>query len=302
MRRPGRFPALRALFRPGLLLSVAIAIAIAIAGAAPTRAGAGAATANPPSRVVSMNVCTDQLAMMIAAPGQLKSVSFIGAEEQTSVMAEQARAYPLNHGLAEEIFLLQPDLILAGSYTTRSTVLLLRKLGFRVEEFKQDASFADVRDNILRMGDLLGRRGRAIELVSLLERRLAGIEAVPVSAHTVAVFSPNSYTAGKGTLADAVIEAAGLSNIAAERGLWGPARLPLELLIDAAPDMLIAGGDRYGGTALAQAIFRHPAFRALASRTRMVSLPGPYWVCGGPFTAEAVRLLREAASKPVLEQ
>ncbi len=301
MRRSGRFLAFPARLRPALSACAAITFAaqVAFAGDTPSAAVHSEPT---PSRVVSMNVCTDQLAMMIAAPGQLKSVSFIAAEKQTSVMAEQARAYPLNHGLAEEIFLLKPDLILAGSYTTRSTVLLLRKLGFRVEEFKQDASFADVRSNILRMGDLLGRRERARELVSLLDRRLAEIGAVPLAAHTVAVFSPNSYTAGKGTLADAVIEAAGLSNIAAERGLWGPARLPLELLIEAAPDMLIAGGDRYSGTALAQAIFRHPAFRALAGHTRMVSLPGPYWVCGGPYTAEAVRLLREAASRPVRPQ
>ena len=32
-----------------------------------------------PARVVSMNLCTDQVAMMLAAPGQLVSISHVSA-------------------------------------------------------------------------------------------------------------------------------------------------------------------------------------------------------------------------------
>jgi iron complex transport system substrate-binding protein len=41
---------------------------------------AGAAAADAPARVVSVNLCTDQLAMLIAAPGQLQSVSWLAAD------------------------------------------------------------------------------------------------------------------------------------------------------------------------------------------------------------------------------
>src|SRR6056300_563463 len=58
-----------------------------------------------PLRVVSMNLCTDQLAMMLADEGQLISVSDIATDPNMSPMAEAARAYPINHGQAEEIFL-----------------------------------------------------------------------------------------------------------------------------------------------------------------------------------------------------
>lgn len=253
-----------------------------------------AAAKNTPRRVVSMNVCTDQLAMLIADEGQLHSVSHMGADPAMSVMADEAQDYVINHGQAEEVFLMRPDLVLAGAYTTRTTVAMLRRLGFRVEEFAPESSFDDIRANITRMGALLGRPERAAELVAELDAGLAALAAEP-SGLTVALYAPNSYTSGEGTLADAVVEAAGLSNIADDLGLAGTARLPLEMLVLADPDLIVSE-DRYrGAPALAGENFRHPAYRALSDGRRVASAPGRYWVCGAPYTLEAVRILREAA-------
>ena len=52
---------------------MALALAGCLASAVP-------AFADAPARVVSMNLCTDQLAMMLAAPGQLVSVSHLATE------------------------------------------------------------------------------------------------------------------------------------------------------------------------------------------------------------------------------
>ncbi|MEO0811096.1 MAG: hypothetical protein AAFW82_10790, partial [Pseudomonadota bacterium] len=43
-----------------------------------------------PRRVVSMNLCTDQLAMLLAAPGQLYSVSYLAGRTDASVLADRA--------------------------------------------------------------------------------------------------------------------------------------------------------------------------------------------------------------------
>ena len=69
----------------------------------------------PPQHVVSMNLCTDQLAMLLAAPGQLVSVSHVARDPRASALADQAMAYPVNHGDAEEIYLAKPDLVLAAA-------------------------------------------------------------------------------------------------------------------------------------------------------------------------------------------
>jgi iron complex transport system substrate-binding protein len=258
---------------------------------------AGAARAGEaPRRVVSTNVCTDQMAMLLAADGQLHSVSYLAADPNTSVLVDEAQRFAINHGLAEEVFLMQPDLVLAGSYTTRATVGLLRRLGIRVEEFAPETSFDDVKAGLRRMGDMLGRRNRAEALVAELDRKLAAARAKAHPDITVATYYANAYTSGAGTLVDAVVTASGLTNLATRLGMSGTQQLPLELLVMARPDMLVDSEARYAAPALAQQTFVHPAYRTLAAETGSISVPARYTICGTPFTAEAVQLLVEAAS------
>jgi len=249
----------------------------------------------PPRRVVSMNVCTDQLAMLVAAEGQLHSVSYLASDPATSVLAGAAGAYVVNHSLAEEIFLMKPDLVVAGTYSTRATVGLLRRIGIRVEEFAPEQSLDDVRSNIARMGEILGRPERANELVAELDRQLTRLNDKGPSGQVVATYYANSYSSGAGTLVDAVIKASGLTNLAASIGLTGTAKLPLEVLVLSRPDLLADGEAGYATPALAGETFAHPAYRALAEDTASVAVPAKYTICGAPFTAEAARIMRDAA-------
>jgi len=248
-----------------------------------------------PARVVSINVCTDQLAMLIAGEGQLRSVSHLATDPHSSAMAGEAAAYSTNHGLAEEVFLMRPDLVLAGSYTARATVELLRRLGFRVEQFTPASDFDDVRNDIERIGRLLRREEKAAELVAGLDAGLAELATLPSSRRSAISWSSNSYATGAGTLSDAVMQVAGLRNIAAERGVVGGARVPLEALLAAQPDLVVTGATAYDRPALAQENFSHPAFVAFTQGRGRVAVPDPLWICGAPFTLEAARILHRAA-------
>lgn len=253
------------------------------------------AQAAPPARVVSINLCTDQMAMLLAGPGQLLSVSHVARDPHSSAMVSEAEAFPVNHGQAEEVFLLKPDLVLAGTYTTKATIALLRSLGIPVEQFSPETSFDDVKANFLRMGTLLGRDARARELVGEMDAELARLQRLPRSGKLAALYYANSYTSGAGTLANAVLEAAGLDNLATRLGISGTASIPLEMLVLARPDMVVAGDRDYDTPALAQENFSHPAFQALIERSGEVAMPVRDTVCGGPFTLAAVKLLRAAA-------
>ncbi len=135
--------------------------------------------------MVSVNLCVDQLAILVAADGQPLSVPNLASDERGSTLADRTRAFVPNHGYAEEVLLLEPDLVLAGTYTTRATVELLRGLGVRVEELPPASSFADVRANLRRLGELLGQRERAESLVVDLDRRLLSAHrVVPRAART----------------------------------------------------------------------------------------------------------------------
>lgn len=270
-------------------LIAAVALPLAVAASAQERVEA------PPARVVSMNVCTDQLAMLLAAPGQLVSISHIAADPGSSALAAEAADYRLNHGLAEEIFLMKPDLVLTGTFSTTATASMLQRLGVRVERFAPDTSFEDVRHKIERMGALLGQQARAEEMVTTLEAGLAALAASKLPDLTVATYASNSYTTGRNSLSEAVIEAVGLTNLGSTLGIQGAGRLPLEVLVLSRPDIVTNDTPIYGAPALAQENFVHPAYRALLERAVTASVPSANWICGGPYNLAAAAILHEAA-------
>src|SRR5690606_14379798 len=140
----------------------------------------------------------------------------------------------------------------------------------------------------LRRGRLLGREARAEALVVDLDARLQAARPAPGSpTPRAALREAGSLTSGAGTLANAIVDAAGLGNIANEFGLQGLARLPLETLVMAAPDMLVTSR-RYDGRSLAEASLDHPALRRVAGDVAGAASSDARWVCGGPFTAAAV--------------
>lgn len=252
---------------------------------------AGAAVASP-QRIVSINVCADQLLLMLADRTRIVSLSHLSADPHTSAMTEEAAGFPLNHGLLEEILPLEPDLVLSGAYTLRPTVFALRRLGYRVAELPVAVTFADIRDNIRKVADEIGSPERGKDLIAKFDRELADA-AAPASdpLPLAAIYAANNYSSGQGTLVDAVVRQAGWRNLAAELGARGTTRLPLETLLISDPDLLIIG-HRRDGAALAYETLRHPALRQAFSRRATVSIPDSLWVCGTPVVAEAVGRLR----------
>ncbi len=245
----------------------------------PSRSSGTAAAAAAPRRVVSINLCTDQLAMLLAAPGQLVSVSFLAADPMTSSMAEMAAGLPANRGRAEDVFLLRPDLVLAGDWTTPATVAMLDRLGVPVVRFPVVTDFDGVRDALRRMGAALGREAAAAEAIAAFDAGLAEVRAAPRGQSAI-LYQPDGWTGGAGSLSAAILAAAGY----ATGGDGG--RMSLEELILAQPDLLVLAA-RYPGQSRAEAILDHPAVRHLAEWRRS----GPDWVCGTPHLLRAVRAL-----------
>lgn len=240
-----------------------------------------------PLRVVSMNLCSDQLAMMLAGPGQLISVSSLAQDPRLSPMAQEAAAYRPNSGRAEEIYLMRPDLVIAGTYSGGAAVDMLRRLGVRVETLPPAEDFDAIRAEITRMGELLGRQDAARDLLARFDADLAALRR-PDNRGRAALYYANSYTSGPDTLAGSILEAAGYANIAADYGIAATTPLPMELLVMARPDRLVTGA-KWPGQSQGEAILDHPALAALSPfRTHVTDRD---WICGTPFVTQAIRSL-----------
>ncbi|WP_290558926.1 ABC transporter substrate-binding protein [Aestuariivita sp.] len=245
-----------------------------------------------PERVVSVNLCTDQLGLLLADSGQLISVSRLAHEPDSSAMVEAARALPANGSGAEEVYLLTPDLVLAGTFTDSATVQMLRDLGIRVELFAPARSLEDVPARLRQMGAALGRTAVAEEMVARFEADLAALTVTLTPRPRAALYYVNSYTSGDRSLASDILAVAGFDNVASEVGLdWGGV-LPLEKLVMLAPDLIIQGRD-YPGQARAEDTLDHPALLALSDTLQAGQLTDRDWICGTPQVLNAIRAMRD---------
>jgi iron complex transport system substrate-binding protein len=273
--------------------AVLVAIAILLVPAALSAAGM-------PKRIVSLNLCTDELVLRLADRANIASITWLSKDRISANVVDLAADLPVNHGLAEEIIPLDPDLVVAGTFTARTAVAMLKATRFPVTEFGVAHSVADVRSGIRKMAALVGEPARGEALVASFDGRLAEIGTpAPGRRPTALVFNANGFTVGAGTLVDDIMTRAGLDNVAAHMKLGNYSQLPLEIAIRSDVDILIISARRDGPPSLATALLDHPVLSKLGPKTHIVVLPTNLWSCGGPEVAEAIARLRAAAQDVV---
>jgi iron complex transport system substrate-binding protein len=245
-----------------------------------------------PRRIVSINMCTDELLLRLADRDRIASVTWLSQDSRNANMAASAAGIPANHGLAEEVLSFRPDLVLAGVYTTRTTVQLLKRTGIKVVEFGAPQTLEAVRQQIREFAAAIGEKERGEAMVAETDARLAELAAKARTPPLRAiVLRPNGFTVGKGSLVNELMQRAGLDNLAARLGIDNYLQIPLEAVALQQADVLILNGESGGAPSLATETLRHPIVRKLGERLKVVFMPPRLWTCAGPAIVDAVRLL-----------
>lgn len=255
---------------------------------------AGNAAAQAPQRVVTVNLCLDQIAMRLAAPGQLVGVSYLARDPRISVLADRAASIPTVRATVESILALRPDLVIFDRDSHATPKRLLRGAGIRILEVPWGASIDDAETIVDRIAVALGRAeiGQALIADMRRQKRLLAWAGAPVG--TAIVLDANRGTAGKGSLMDEILRLAGFRNLAAELGVPAYGRLSLEQVLADQPGLLVVDGAANASPARATEFVDHHALTALAGKSRLLSLPKKLTLCAGPENFEAIRLLAEA--------
>jgi iron complex transport system substrate-binding protein len=140
----------------------------------------------------------------------------------------------------EHIFGLRPDLVLATGLTQPQQVEGLRRLGIRVERFREPRSFAEIREQFRAIGSLLGMERRAAEILESVDMRLQEVGnavsrrkrprvLLQIGAQPLFIATGSSFTHD-------FIELAGGSNIGAGAS---SGRYSEEMVMAARPDLII---------------------------------------------------------------
>jgi iron complex transport system substrate-binding protein len=270
------------LFRPVVVAAFAMLVGVSLV---PARA------AGLP-RIVSMNLCTDQLLIPLADPEQIAGLSRFSRDAWQSFAANDARRYPILSGGAEDVLVLRPDIVVASLFDKRSTRELLKEKGLHLAEFSVPRNLDEVKAQIREMGEIAGHPERATAEIARLDAAMARARrAVTEKHYSVLPLSRRGWVSGSDSLVSSLLTETGLFNMASDLGVGTGGFASLEAIVAAKPDFILVSvaGDRAEDDG--SAFLLHPALERLYPPAKRIVIPDRLTVCGGVMLADALDLL-----------
>jgi iron complex transport system substrate-binding protein len=251
------------------------------------------AFADAPRRVVSFNLCADQLVVALADSNQIAALSPYAQDRHLSVVAERARAFPTLDWSAEGTVAFGPDLVLVGPNDRRDTRRMLDNLKIPVADVALVTDIATARAQILSVAARLGHPERGEAMVRELDDARSRLAAVarPI-AKTALVVERGGYVEGPQSLVATLLAEAGLRLPAGAPPGYG-GYMSLEMLLVTRPDLLVLKDPPLQAEDQGALFFTHPAVAALYPADRRIALPTRYTLCGGPALIEALDYLAD---------
>lgn len=239
-----------------------------------------------PRRVASLNLCTDELVLALAAPDQIVSVTHLAQDPLETPLWRQGRRYPRNDGSLLSVAPLRPDLVVTMGGGARDRLRIAQRLGIPTLDLPFATSIADVEASIRRVAAALGRRTAGEALIA----RIRALQATRPTAQIDTLW----LGGGGRTVSATGLEAQWMA-LAGMRQRAVRDRVGLDLLIARPPAILLRSDYRQSQYSAAQRWLTHPAARGLRG-TRIVATDGRRWTCLGPtLIGEIARLRREVA-------
>ena len=266
-------------------MNKAVGLAIAVLAA-----GATVAEARP-LRILSLDQCADQYVLALAPEAELALSP--RADDPDAWMRVEARGRRQVRPTLEAAMAFQPDVVVRYWGGEPRLLARLEADGVRVAMIDDAADFAGIRANVRSVAHALDAAPRGEALISTMDRKLTHAAQVNDgrARGRVQYLTPGGFTAGSGTLVDAVLGAAGFANAATAPGfaavnveriaLFPPVRFVLGFFDQSRSDWRGPG--------------RHPVVRKAVEGRAVASLKASTLTCPGWFAADAARMLSEQA-------
>ncbi len=250
-----------------------------------------AAAPAKPRRIVSLDLCADQLLVALADRGQVAALTEWARDPNLSAIAAEARAWPFTRRGAEEVMALRPDLVIGAPFRIRAALAPLRLVDAAMIDLPMQNDVAGIERAIMTVAAAIGHPARGRALIATMRRELAAIGPPPGRGRVAAYYQRQGYLTGTGTLVDDMMRRVGLVNLARRLGRPALSTLSLEEMALARPTFLVMEADTRVATDRGTAALHHPVLDAAVPPARRLYIPQPLTVCGGPAYTRAVALL-----------
>ncbi|KTE04562.1 iron ABC transporter [Sphingopyxis sp. H038] len=256
--------------------------------------GAGllwAASPNPPAkapavpqRIVSINLCADQLVLALADREQIAGLTKNATDIEMSGEAARAHGIPLLSNSAEQILAIEPDLIIGMPASRSAALRALPKHTYPLLDLATANTVDEIYTSIRETAAAVGHPERGTALIARMERELAGLRK-PGKGRVAAYYQRRGYMTGTGTLIDELMTRVGLVNLAGKLGKPPLSQLSLEEMVAAEPDFLIVESATDKVTDQGSEMLHHPALKGIPR----ISVPQAWTVCSSPAYSQAAR-------------
>lgn len=246
----------------------------------------GAAEARP-LRVMSLDQCADQYVLALAP--ELDLALSPRADDPDAWLRREAVGRRRVRPTLEAAIGFNPDVVVRYWGGEPRLLAALERRGVRVVTLKDATDFDGVRGNIRDVARALDRPARGEAALNHMQARLDHART-DRSRGTALYLTSGGFTAGAGTLVDAILTAAGYANAASpgfgavsvERiALEPPTRFILAFFEQTRADWRGVG--------------RHPVVRKAAQGRTAARLPGSVVSCPAWFAADAAAMLADQA-------
>ncbi len=262
--------------------AIALMVAATVVGAASAR----------PLKVMSLSECTDQLVLQLLPPQQITSVTWLSRDPSISIMARAAARTPINYGGVEEVVRDKPDLVIADGFTAPAPRALLQRLHYPLLVLGSAESFDDIRGITRQAAAAVGAKARGEALLAHMDAALDSLAKDRAPPLRIAAWDGAGFSARKGSLYDAILTAAGARNVVDEKGVATSGAPSVEMLLKAAPALLVRGEPGFDRPGRQSDVAFHPVIRRFW-RGRTLVVPQSAYICGTPLSADAALSLRD---------
>jgi iron complex transport system substrate-binding protein len=237
-----------------------------------------------PQRIVSINLCADQLVLALADRKQIAGLTKNATDREMSGEAAKARGIPLLSNSAEQILAIEPDLIVGMPASRSAALAALPKHTYPLLDLETANTPEEIYASIRETAAAVGHPGRGDALIARMQGELAGLSE-PGKGRVAAYYQRRGYMTGTGTLIDELMTRVGLVNLAGKLGKPPLSQLSLEEMVAAQPDYLIVESSTDKVTDQGSEMLHHPALKDIPR----ISVPQAWTVCGSPAYTRAAR-------------
>lgn len=241
-----------------------------------------------PQRIVSINLCADQLVLALADRKQIAGLTKNATDPEMSGEAATARGLPLFSNSAEQILAIEPDLIVGMPASRSAALAALPEQSYPLLNLATANSLEEIYTSIRQTAVAVGHPERGDALIARMQGELAGLPK-PGRDRVAAYYQRRGYMTGTGTLIDDLMKRAGLVNLAGKLGKPPLSQLSLEEMVAAQPDYLIVESATDKVTDQGSEMLHHPALKDIPR----ISVPQALTVCGSPAYTRAARSMAD---------